>query len=69
MQRPEETLAKNIKEIIDFLGLTQEEAAERCGITTATMSLIINGQRNPSFKSIVKILKAFNIKFERLIKE
>jgi transcriptional regulator with XRE-family HTH domain len=61
-------IGKNFKEIIDFLGLTQAEAAEKCDMTQAAVSQIVNGERLPSLESICAILTAFNVKFERLVK-
>jgi transcriptional regulator with XRE-family HTH domain len=61
-------IGKNLKEIIKFLGLTQAEAAEKCGMTQAAISQIINENRLPSLESICMILTAFNVKFERLVK-
>jgi transcriptional regulator with XRE-family HTH domain len=63
-----ENIGKNLKEIIVFLDITQVEAAKRCNMTPAAISQIINGERIPSVDSVYSILKAFNIKFERLLK-
>lgn len=63
-----ENIGKNLKEIIDFLGITQVELAKRTDLTQAAISQIINGERIPSVDSIVAILKALNISFERLLK-
>lgn len=63
-----ENIGKNLKEIITALGLTQAEAAEQCGVSQAALSQIIHGMRLPSVSTMVQILKAFNVKFERLLK-
>lgn len=42
-------------------GITQEEAAELCGITPATYSRWENLKRTPSIKRAERVLKAFGI--------
>ena len=59
---------KNLKEVLRVLDMSQLELATRTGLTPAAVSQICNGQREPSLSSIVAILKAVPVKFERLIK-
>jgi transcriptional regulator with XRE-family HTH domain len=59
---------KQLKKRIDELGMTQESFAKKCGLTNAAISQIINGKRDPSLKSIVKILKHSSCSFEELTK-
>ena len=59
---------KHLKIRISQLGMTQESFAKKCGLTNAAISQIINGKREPSLKSIVKILKHSSCSFEELIK-
>lgn len=63
-----DNIGKNLKEIIDYLDITQTELAQMTGLTQAGISQIINNERTPSVDSIILILKALNIKFERLLK-
>lgn len=59
---------KNLKEVLDFLGMTQSELADRSGLTRAAISQIIGGQRDPSLSSVIAILSVVPVKFERLIR-
>lgn len=63
-----ENIAKNLKDMIDFLGLTQAEFASRVGVTQAAISQIVNGEREPSLKTIIAILTVVPTTFERLCK-
>ena len=60
---------KNMKEIREFLGITQIDLSQRTGITPAGISMIESGQREPSFTSIVKIINALGVTFERMLKK
>jgi transcriptional regulator with XRE-family HTH domain len=40
-------------------GLTQQEAAERAGLSVAFLSFIENGRQKPSAKSLLKLAKAY----------
>lgn len=68
MRVKSENIGKNLKQIIELLGCTQAEFAERCGITQAAVSQILNGEREPSLKTIIQILKVVPTTFERLCK-
>jgi len=35
-------------ELLDQLGISQNELARRCGVTSGHLSLLINGRRSPS---------------------
>jgi transcriptional regulator with XRE-family HTH domain len=63
-----ENFGKNLKEVIIFLDLTQAEFAEKVGMTQAGVSQLVNGEREPSLASILKILEVVPVKFERLFK-
>jgi predicted transcriptional regulator len=63
-----ENFGKNLKEIIDDLDMSQCEMSKRCGLTEAAISQIISGERDPSLKTIVKILNTIPTTMERLLK-
>lgn len=63
-----ESFGKNLKEIIEFLDLTQAEFAEQVGMTQAAVSQLISGERLPSLESLIRILEVVPVKFERLFK-
>lgn len=62
------SFGKNLKEVLSFLEMSQTHLAEKSGLTTAAISQIISGDRDPSLSSIIKILKVVPVTFERLIR-
>ena len=64
----QEVFGRNLGLIMQQLGMSQSNLADKSNLTPAAISQIINGQREPSLGSIVKILKVIPISFERLIK-
>lgn len=56
-----------LKAIIKMMDISQAELAELTGLTTAAVSQILNGAREPSLQTICKILNHIPIKFERLV--
>lgn len=54
-------IGKNVREERKDWGWTQEDLAERTGLTENTIRNIENGITNPSMKAIVSIANAFNI--------
>lgn len=59
---------KNIREIREFLGMSQGDLAEITGLTRAAISMIESGHREPQLKTVVLIINALNVSFERLLK-
>lgn len=49
--------------------LTQQELAEKALISQSEISKIINGRLNPSLKTVIKLVQAFDIKFETICGE
>lgn len=68
MNMKAENFGKNLKDILDYLGMTQFDLAQRTGLTPASISQIISGLRDPNLITIVKILNAIPVSFERLVK-
>lgn len=48
----------------NYLGLTQEELAARCGYTIRTISAIENNKMTPSFHRVVRVLYELGYEFE-----
>jgi DNA-binding XRE family transcriptional regulator len=48
----------------NYLGLTQEELASRCGYTIRTISAIENNEVSPSFHRVVRVLYELGYEFE-----
>ena len=54
-------IGKAIKQLRWENYLSQRELAEKCGINNSTLSLIENGIREPSSKSLKKIAEALRL--------
>lgn len=65
----EKVFAKNLSDILDFLDITQTDFAKRTGLTQAAISQLVNGEREPSLKTIKKVLEVIPCSFERLMYE
>jgi putative transcriptional regulator len=58
-------MTTSLKKIREFQGLTQQQVAERVGITKGYYSLIENGKRGkngPSYDLATKIAEVFDMK-------
>lgn len=60
--------SKNLREVIEALGMNQTTLAEKTGLTGAAISQILSGQREPCLSTVVKIMEVIPVKFERLMK-
>lgn len=60
---------KQIKELRKSIGMTQEEFAEKVGVSKDYIGLIERGLRNPSFYVIEKLAKSLGVRVEDLFKE
>ena len=49
-----------LKELIDTSGITYTEFAKRIGVSTTTVSRIINGKQNITADTAIRISKAFD---------
>ena len=59
---------KNLKDILDCLEITQDDLAKRGQLTPACISQIVNGQRDPTLITVVKILNVLGCTLERMLK-
>lgn len=48
-------LGEAIRKQREFLGLSQEKLAERCGFDRTYISMVERGKRNPSFLNLLKL--------------
>jgi DNA-binding Xre family transcriptional regulator len=55
-----------LRRVMTMKGITQEELAERTGLTQTMISLYINGKNNPSFYAVDKIAKALGCSLDDL---
>jgi transcriptional regulator with XRE-family HTH domain len=60
---------KNLSRIMKQLKMPQLRLAIEADITPAAVSQILNGKREPSLSSIIKILKVIPVSFETLVAE
>ena len=49
--------------------LSQEQLAEKVGVSTRTISLIESGLQHPKFLLVVKLVRVLNLDIAKLIKE
>ena len=49
--------------------LSQEQLAEKTGVSTRTISLIESGLQHPKFLLVVKLVKVLDIDIKKLIEE
>lgn len=57
---------KNLREVREILGLSQTAPAQKSRVTPAAISQIETGSREPTYSTIVKILKVIPVKLEKL---
>jgi transcriptional regulator with XRE-family HTH domain len=62
-------IGNKIKELRIQKGLTQEELAEKTGLSTRTIQRIENGEVDPRIYTLSSIAEALDIAYEELIKE
>lgn len=60
-------VAKIVKERMQSLGLTYEQAAERAGISRPYLAKIIQGTRNPDHETALKLAEALQIDKKELL--
>lgn len=61
------TIGKKVKKRRTSLGLTQEELAEKVGISRAYMGFVEQGRNVPTLETLEKIAKALKIKMAELV--
>lgn len=59
--------AKRLQRVRKQAGLTQEELADKCSLSTTFIGLLETGRRKPSFKSLQKIASALGVKAKDLL--
>lgn len=60
---------KNVYLLMKRNNLTQQELALKALVSQSEISKIINGRLNPSLKTVIKIVQAFDISFEKICGE
>lgn len=60
-------IKQNLKEVREFLGLSQVELARRTGLEPSAISHIETGNREPNLENLTKLSKALGVSTDRLI--
>ena len=66
MANLKEKFGKKIKKLRAEKGITQEELAQKVGISVDFLSLIERGKNAPSFENLEKIAKALSVEPKEL---
>ena len=61
-------LARRIRGLRERRGLTQEELAERSGISVSFASLLERGERSPSYETLVQVAGALGVPLAELFR-
>lgn len=62
----DEKLAKQIRKLRKLKGFTQEELAEKAGVSTPTIGYIEIGQKRPSLGVVYRIAHVLNVRVQDL---
>ena len=62
-------VGQRIREIRNTQGLSQEKLALKADIDRTYLAGVEQGKRNPSLKSLEKIVVALDVRFEELFKD
>lgn len=65
----ENEIAKIIIDLREDVGWSQSELARRAGVTSAAISMIEKGDRNPTLEMVIKLCKALKISISELLGE
>ena len=58
-----------LRAYLEKIDMTQLDLSCRTSLTRANLSMIVQGKKNPSFDSLMKILKALNTNLETIMGE
>lgn len=64
-----EKIGLRVKELRNALGLSQEKLALKAGIDRTYLAGVEQGKRNPSIKSLEKIINALEVTFSEFFKD
>jgi len=57
----------NLKEVREFLGLTQSELARRTGLQPSAINHFEAGRREPTMQNLVKLAEGLGVTTDRLL--
>jgi transcriptional regulator with XRE-family HTH domain len=64
-----ENFSANLKALVESSGMTRREFGEKIGICDATLSRLMQGHNVPSIKTVLSLVVAFDIPWEKLFKK
>lgn len=56
-----------IKAEREKLNLSQEEFAKKCGLTKNYIGMLERGERNPSYLTLLQIIRIHHLKFSQIL--
>lgn len=62
-------IGERMKQIREEKGLTQNEVAQRAGVTAASLSRWENEEREPTFQNVQRIAQALGATMAEMVKE
>jgi transcriptional regulator with XRE-family HTH domain len=62
-------LTAGLRDVVQRMGLTQAEAATRCGMSQPRMNQILNGKVEPKIGTCLRIAKGLGAPLEELFRE
>lgn len=60
--------SSNLKEVRQFLGLTQADLAKKCNLRPSAISHVESNRREPKLSTAFKIANALGVTLDRLLK-
>ena len=60
--------SRNLRHMMKKSGINQAELSDLSGLTEASVSMLMNGQRSPALETIVKIRKALPFKYDEIFR-
>jgi transcriptional regulator with XRE-family HTH domain len=64
---PKERMASRLKAIRERRGLTQEQLAEKSGVSRTYLARLETGRQDPTLSTLEKLAKALGVKVRRLL--
>jgi transcriptional regulator with XRE-family HTH domain len=64
---PHERLSMRLKQIREQRGLTQEQLAEKAGVSRAYLARLEIGRHDPPLSTVEKLAKALKVKLGKLL--
>jgi transcriptional regulator with XRE-family HTH domain len=60
-------LARNVRQLREGRGMTQQQLAERSGVPRATLTNVESGSANPTLSVLLKVARALTVSLEELV--